>query len=73
MHNYIKKLLEITSFTYRCIFVQVEVLYKTFCVNDLFMYVINTMSAPYYNPTIFDSVDAYYQINQSYSYTIHAK
>jgi len=43
-------------------FVLVKVLYIKYCANYLFMYVINTMSAPYYNPNIFDPVNILYLI-----------
>jgi len=51
LHN---KLLEITMF-----YLSLQIKY---CANYLFMYVINTISAPYYNPNIFDPVNMLYLI-----------
>jgi len=42
--------------------VQVKVLYIKYFANYLCMYVINTMSAPYYNPNIFDPVNILYLV-----------
>jgi len=40
----------------------VKVLYIKYCANYLFMYVINTMSAPYSNPNLYDTVNILYLI-----------
>jgi len=42
--------------------VHVKVMYIKYFANYLLMYVINTLSAPYYNPNIFDPVNILYLV-----------